>query len=68
MIYTISEYCKLFTFNNRRVSGMTIKRRCSKNQLPHNHIPFKLPNNNGLWIIDVKEEEPEKPSNKFEIA
>lgn len=53
MIYTVTQYSKLFQFGNRFVSPMTIKRRCQKGQLPHNHIPVKLPGKTGAWIIEV---------------
>jgi hypothetical protein len=53
MIYTPQEYCKEFPFGGKIVSSMTIKRRCNKGMLPHNHIARKLPGKRGPWIIEV---------------
>jgi hypothetical protein len=68
MIYTVSQYIKLFTFSNRRVSGMTIRRKCDKGLLPSNHHAIKLPGDTSPWIIEVKEDEPKNPGNTFEIV
>jgi hypothetical protein len=51
MIYTPSEYCKLFLFGKKKVSAMTVKRRCANHQLPSNHKAVKLPGKTGQWII-----------------
>jgi hypothetical protein len=55
MIYTPQEYCKEFPFGGKIVSPMTIKRRCERGMLPHNHIARKLPGKKkkGQWIIEV---------------
>jgi hypothetical protein len=55
MIYTPSEYAKIFRFENRQVSPMTIKRRCIANLLPSNHKARKLKGGkNGIWVIEVQ--------------
>lgn len=53
-IYTPSEYSKLFSFGNKFVSAMTIKRRCLKGMLPSNHIAKKLPGKTGGWVIEIE--------------
>ena len=68
MIYSILEYAEKFRFKGKKVSAMTIKRRCEKGQLPSGHIAKKLAGKTGDWIITVPDEiaEPqEKPTTKF---
>jgi len=55
MIYTASQYAKEFLQGKKKVSAMTIKRRCSKGMLPTNHIATRLPGKRGQWIIEVLE-------------
>lgn len=56
MIYTIVEYAEKFRFKGKKVSPMTIKRRCEKGQLPSGHIAKKLPGQTGAWLITVEDE------------
>lgn len=54
MIYTPTEYSRLFLFENKHVSARTVKRRAEKGMLPSNHIARKIPGKKGIWIIEVK--------------
>jgi hypothetical protein len=55
MIYTPSEYSKVFKFGNKQVSAMTIKRRCIAGMLPCNHKARKIQGGkNGIWVIEVQ--------------
>ncbi len=56
MIYTILEYSEKFLFQGRKVSAMTIKRRCEKGQLPSGHHAKKLPGKTGDWVIEIADE------------
>ncbi len=56
MIYSITEYAEKFLFQGKRVSAMTIKRRCEKGQLPTGHIAKKLAGKTGDWLITVEDE------------
>jgi hypothetical protein len=47
------EYSKQFPFNNKKVSAMTVKRRCIKGLLPKNHVARKLQGKTGVWIIEI---------------
>jgi hypothetical protein len=53
MILTPSQYAKQFPFNNKKVSAMTVKRRCRDKLLPKNHIATQLPGKTGAWIIEI---------------
>ena len=53
MIYTPSQYCKIFKLNNHKVCSETIRRRIAKGQLPSNHKVNKLPGKNGGFVIEV---------------
>jgi hypothetical protein len=53
MIYTILEYAEKFRFKGKKVSAMTLKRRCENGQLPSGHHAKKLPGKTGDWIIEV---------------
>jgi hypothetical protein len=53
MLYTPSEYCKQFLFRNKKVSPMTIKRRCKYGFLPAGHHARKLLGRTGGWVIEV---------------
>jgi len=55
MIYSINEYAEKFFFKGKKVSAMTIKRRCEKGQLPSGHHAKKLPGKTGDWVIQVDE-------------
>jgi len=55
MIYTPLEYSERFLFQGKKVSPMTIKRRCDKNMLPSGHHAKKL---SGGWVIEVADEIP----------
>jgi hypothetical protein len=55
MIYTPTEYSKLFKFGNKIVSAMTIKRRCKSGRLPMGHRSRKLPGRRGVYVIEVPE-------------
>jgi hypothetical protein len=52
MIYTPREYSKKFLFGNKKVSPMTIKRRCRDGMLPAGHIATKK---SFGWVIEVNE-------------
>ena len=56
MIYTIIEYSEIFLFKGKRVSPMTIKRRCEKGMLPSGHVAKKLPGKTGDWLIEVEDQ------------
>jgi hypothetical protein len=56
MIYSPSEYAEKYLFGGKKVSAMTIKRRCEKGQLPLGHHARKLPGKTGGWIIEVEDE------------
>jgi len=56
MIYTIIEYAEKYCFKGKKVSAMTIKRRCEHNQLPSGHHAKKLPGKTGDWLITVPDE------------
>ncbi len=56
MIYSISEYAEKFRFKGKRISLMTLKRRCEKGQLPSGHHAKKLPGKTGDWVIEVPDE------------
>jgi len=66
MIYTVAQYSKIFSFSSRKVSGMTIRRKCRDGLLPSNHHAIKLGDDkdNCPWIIEV----PDDPSNDFDMA
>jgi hypothetical protein len=51
-IYTPKEYIEIF---KKKVSAMTIKRKCRSGLLPSGHIAKKLPGKTGGWIIEVKD-------------
>jgi len=51
MIYTPAEYAEAFTFGGKKVSAMTIKRRCRNKQLPKNHKAYKK---SGGWMIEIQ--------------
>jgi hypothetical protein len=53
MILTADEYSKIFKLKNRIVSAMTVKRRCSRGQLPTGHKSRKLPGPKGAYVIEV---------------
>ena len=53
MIYSPLEYSETFLFQGKKVSPMTIKRRCEKDMLPSGHHAKKLPGKTGGWIIEV---------------
>ena len=55
MIYSPLEYSKKFLFGGKKVSPMTIKRRCKEGLLPAGHIARKQPGKTGVWIIEVKD-------------
>jgi hypothetical protein len=55
MIYTPSEYSKIFKLKNKIVSAMTIKRRCKSGQLPSGHRVKKLAGKTGAYLIEVPE-------------
>jgi len=56
MIYTPTEYAKIFRFGNKQVSPATIKRRCIANMLPCNHKAKRITGGKyGIWIIEVPE-------------
>jgi hypothetical protein len=54
MIYTPAEYSKKFLFRNKKVSPMTVKRRCRYGMLPAGHIAIKK---SFGWVINVIENE-----------
>jgi hypothetical protein len=56
MIYSISEYSEKFLFKGKRISLMTLKRRCEKGQLPSGHHARKLPGRTGDWVIEILDE------------
>ena len=56
MIYTIIEYAEKYCFKGKKVSAMTIKRRCDKGQLPSGHHAKKLAGKTGDWIIEVPDD------------
>ena len=60
MIYTPLEYSEKFLFQGKKVSAMTIKRRCEKGMLPSEHKARKLPGETGGWVIEVADEVIEK--------
>ena len=73
MIYSILEYAEIFRFKGKKVSAMTIKRRCEKGQLPSGHHAKKLHGKTGDWVIEVPDEilepkviktKPEEPDKK----
>lgn len=53
MILTALEYSKIYFFENKKVSSMTIKRRCAKGMLPTGHTARKIPGAKGVWVIEV---------------
>ena len=60
MIYSPQEYSEKFLFQGKKVSAMTIKRRCEKGMLPSGHKARKLPGKTGGWIIEVPDIIPTK--------
>lgn len=56
MIYSPLEYSEKFLFQGKKVSAMTVKRRCEKGMLPSGHHAKKLPGKTGGWIIEVPDE------------
>ena len=55
MIYSPQEYSEKFLFQGKKVSAMTVKRRCEKGMLPSGHHARKLPGKTGGWVIQVDE-------------
>ena len=58
MIYSPLEYSEKFLFQGKKVSSMTVKRRCEKGMLPSGHHARKLPGETGGWVIEVADETP----------
>ena len=56
MIYSPLEYSEKFLLHGKKVSTMTVKRRCKKGLLPSGHIARKLPGKTGVWIIEIPDE------------
>jgi hypothetical protein len=56
MIYSLQEYAEKFLICGKKVSAMTVRRRCEKGMLPSNHHAKKLPGETGMWIIEVIDE------------
>jgi hypothetical protein len=54
MILTPTQYSQKFLLNKKKVSAMTVKRRCAKNMLPINHKAQKTPG--GHWLIVILED------------
>jgi len=55
MIYNIKEYSEKFSFGGKKLSSMSIRRRCINDQLPSNHKARKLKGKTGQWIIEIKD-------------
>jgi hypothetical protein len=61
MVYSIIEYSGKFLFQGKKVSPMTVKRRCEKGLLPSGHYARQLPSESGKkgqWVIEVVDETP----------
>lgn len=56
MIYSPQEYADKFLICGKKVSAMTVKRRCEKGMLPSGHYAKKFPGKTGGWIIEVPDD------------
>jgi len=50
MVLSPSQYATMFSKNGKVLNAESIKNRCRNNQLPSNHIPYKISN---AWVIEI---------------
>lgn len=53
MIITPAEYAIMFTFNKKKVSVQTVRKRCKDGNLPSDHKVRLL---KGVWAIQIPDD------------